>query len=132
MPIESFFHVKLDIEDVNASLAFYCGKLQFKEIVRYQLPEGGLIIQLSPTGAPPGIELWYENLFSGFRNDRLHIAFSVSDIESVVNELKGRGVMIEQEPFRKGHELIAFIRDPDGYLIELNEDTSSHLSDTPV
>jgi catechol 2,3-dioxygenase-like lactoylglutathione lyase family enzyme len=125
MPIESFFHVKLDIADVNRALAFYCGKLQFKEIVRYQLPGGGLIIQLSPTGNAPGVELWYERPYTGFSNDRLHIAFLVSDIGEVVRELKERGVEIEQEPFRKGHELIAFIRDPDGYLIELNEDTSS-------
>ena len=125
MPIESFFHVKLDIADVDRALTFYCGKLLFKEIVRYQLPKGGLIIQLSPTGHPPGIELWYETPFKGFRNDRLHIAFLVRDIDSVVRELKEKGVEIEQDPFRKGHELIAFIRDPDGYLIELNEDTSS-------
>lgn len=125
MLLKSFLHVKIDIQNIERSLDFYCGKLQLKEIVRYQLPNNGAIIQLSPTGRPPGIELWYEEPFKGFQNDRLHLAFESSDVVGVVRHLKEIGLTIEQEPFRKGHEIIAFIRDPDGYLIELNEDTTA-------
>jgi catechol 2,3-dioxygenase-like lactoylglutathione lyase family enzyme len=124
MLLKSFLHVKIDIEDEKRSLDFYCNKLHLKEIVRYPLPGGGAIIQLSPTGLPPGIELWYEKPFKGFKNDRLHFAFEVDDVAGVVEKLKQSGVAIEQEPFRKGHEVIAFFRDPDGYLIEINEDSS--------
>lgn len=124
MPLKAFLHVKLDVQDLERSLDFYCGKLRLRQIVRYDLPGGGVIVQVSPTGQPPGIELWYERPFKGFDNDRLHVAFEVEDVEAEVRELRGRGVRVEQEPFRKGHEVIAFLRDPDGYLIELNEDTS--------
>jgi lactoylglutathione lyase len=121
MSLQTFLHVKLDVEDLMRSLDFYCDKLQLKQIVRYDLPNNAVIVQVSPTGQPPGVELWYEKPFKGFNNNRLHIAFEVDDVVGTVSELRRRGVFIEQEPFRKGHELIAFIRDPDGYLIELNE-----------
>jgi lactoylglutathione lyase len=124
MTLKAFLHVKIDVEDLERSLDFYCDKLQLKQIVRYDLPNDAVIVQVSPTGQPPGIELWYEKPFKSFDNDRLHVAFEVEDLEYSVRELRQRGVRIEQEPFRKGHELIAFLRDPDGYLIELNEDTS--------
>ncbi len=124
MPLKAFLHVKIDVEDLERSLDYYCNKLQFKQIVRYELANDGVIVQVSPTGQPPGIELWYERPFKGFDNDRLHMAFEVGDVAETVRELKQRGVVIEQQPFRKGHEMIAFLRDPDGYLIELNEDTS--------
>ena len=124
MTVKAFLHVKIDVEDLERSLDFYCGKLLLQQIVRYDLPLGTVIVQVSPTGQPPGIELWYEKPFKGFDNDRLHVAFEVEDVERTVRELRERGVWIEQETFRKGHELIAFLRDPDGYLIELNEDAS--------
>jgi lactoylglutathione lyase len=124
MLLKSFLHVKIDIQDEERARDFYCNKLRLKQIVRYPLPEGGAIIQLSPNGSPPGIELWCEKPFQSFKNDRLHIAFEVEDVAEVVRRLREEGVTIEEEPFRKGHEIIAFLRDPDGYLIELNEDTT--------
>jgi lactoylglutathione lyase len=124
MGIKAFLHVKLDIRNVRRSLEFYCDKLKLKEICRYDVPNG-VIIQLSPTGESPGIELWYEEPLPRIENDRIHIAFDIDDVVSFTEELKGQGIEIEREPFRIGHEVIAFIRDPDGYLIELNQDTRS-------
>lgn len=122
MGLRAFLHVKLDIEDLERSLEFYCGRLGLRQIVRYDRDDGIVIVQLSPTGEPPGIELWYEAPRTALRNDGLHIAFAVDGVPEVVEALRSHGVLIEQEPFRIGHERIAFIRDPDGYLIELNED----------
>jgi lactoylglutathione lyase len=122
--LKAFLHVKIDVQDLERSLDFYCHKLRLRQIVRYDLPDDAVIVQVSPTGQPPGLELWYERPFKGFDNDRLHVAFEVEDVEGTVLELQRKGVKIEQQPFRKGHELIAFLRDPDGYLIELNQDTS--------
>ena len=124
MPLQAFLHVKIDVQDIDRSLDYYCNKLQLKEIVRYTLPNGGMIVQVSPSGVPPGIELWYEKPFKGFRNDRLHMAFEVDNVAEVTRELKRKGVAIAQGPLQIGHEIIAFLRDPDGYLLELNEDTS--------
>ena len=120
MGVKSFFHVKIGVRNVDRSLEFYCRKLKLREICRYSI-QNGLIIQLSPTGKSPGIELWYEDSATVASNDQIHIAFYVDDLENFVAELRKEGVQIYREPFKIGHEIIAFIRDPDGYLIELNE-----------
>jgi lactoylglutathione lyase len=123
MPFGALHHLKIDVEDLARSLRFYCEQLEFRQIVRYELDDGGVIVQVSPTGEPPGVELWYEIGGARFSHDRLHFAFAVTEIDALVQRLATRGVSIAAHPFRKGHELIAFVRDPDGYLIELNEDT---------
>lgn len=124
MGFESFLHVKIDVQDLQHSLHYYTSLLGFRQIVRYDRPDGVVIVQLSPTGKPPGVELWYEPPWKGFCNDRFHFAFKVHDLANVVDRLKASGVPIDTPPFQIGHEKIAFLRDPDGYLIELNEDLS--------
>jgi lactoylglutathione lyase len=121
MPFHSLLHIKIDVEYLDRSLHFYSDLLGFRQIVRYDRTDGVVIVQLSPTGVPPGIELWHEPPWKGFPNERLHFAFAVTDLQSLVREMKAKGVPIEMEPFAIGHERIAFLRDPDGYLIELNE-----------
>jgi lactoylglutathione lyase len=125
MGISSFLHVKLDISDIRCSLDFYYNKLKFLEVCRYEL-SSHVIIQVSPTGKPPALELWYEQSQVLVPNDRIHIAFEVDDIYALARDLNYEGVELEREPFILGHEIIAFIRDPDGYLIELNQDTTRH------
>lgn len=129
MSVRSFLHVKLDVRDLDRSLAFYRGLLGFSEIVRYDRADGVTIVQVSPTGRPPGIELWREAGFGGPASaaenplgERLHVALGVSDVPAVVARLRAAGVAVEREPFRIGHETIAFVRDPDGWLLELNDD----------
>jgi len=117
-----FHHVKLDVGDLDRSLAFYTGDLRWKVIVSYDRSDGVRIVQVSPTGAPPGIELWYEPPLGRSADDRLHIAIGVEDVARAVERLRGLGVRIDREPFTIGNETIAFIRDPDGYLIELNSE----------
>lgn len=121
--LKGLHHVKLNVRDMERSLDFYRNKLDFLEMARYPI-ETGLIVQLSHNGHPPGIELWYEEPALAVENKELHIAFEVSDVESYVSVIRDKGVRITREPFRIGHELIAFIEDPDGYQIELNQDTS--------
>ena len=121
MKIEGFMHAKLDVTDMERSERFYRDVLGLKEIVRYQIPNNGVILQLSPTGESPGVELWYEEPVEPVPQTKLHIAFAVDDTCAWVAYLRELGVTIAQEPFGVGHEVIAFIRDPDGYLIELNQ-----------
>jgi catechol 2,3-dioxygenase-like lactoylglutathione lyase family enzyme len=119
--ISSFHHLKIDVGDLDVALRFYCEILGFKQIVRYDRDDGVTIVQISPDGHPPGIELWEEDGHAGIRNDRLHFAFLVENVTSLLEHFERAGVEIETRPFKIGHEIIAFIRDPDGYLIELNE-----------
>jgi lactoylglutathione lyase len=121
MRVKRFLHVKLDVADMKRSVAFYCGRLGLEQAARYDRDDGVTIVQVGPPGSCVGVELWREAEHGGYRNERLHLAFEVSDLECMVEELRGAGVTIDREVFTIGNERIAFIRDPDGYLIELNE-----------
>lgn len=50
-----------------------------------------------------------------------HIAIGVDDIYQLCSELKTQGVEVYREPgpVKGGNTVIAFVRDPDGYAIEL-------------
>jgi lactoylglutathione lyase len=57
-----------------------------------------------------------------------HIALTVGDIEATLAKLKDEhGIEPERPPYsvREGGSLIAFVRDPDGYRIELIERSGS-------
>jgi lactoylglutathione lyase len=50
-----------------------------------------------------------------------HIAVGVDDLEQTLAQLKDQGIEPEREPYRvrEGGSLLCFVRDPDGYRIEL-------------
>lgn len=50
-----------------------------------------------------------------------HIAIGVTDIYNLCEELQGKGADVYRKPgpVKGGSTLIAFVRDPDGYAIEL-------------
>jgi lactoylglutathione lyase len=50
-----------------------------------------------------------------------HIAIAVDDLEASLAELKSQGIEAEREPYRvrERGSLICFVRDPDGYRVEL-------------
>jgi len=50
-----------------------------------------------------------------------HIALAVDDLEQSLGSLQQQGIEPEREPYRvrEGGSLLCFVRDPDGYRIEL-------------
>jgi lactoylglutathione lyase len=50
-----------------------------------------------------------------------HIAIGVDDLDHTLAKLKEQGIEPEREPYRvrEGGSLLCFVRDPDGYRIEL-------------
>ena len=50
-----------------------------------------------------------------------HIALAVDDLGGTLETLQGQGIEPEREPYRvrEGGSLLCFVRDPDGYRIEL-------------
>jgi len=50
-----------------------------------------------------------------------HVAFSVDDLGATLEALASQGIEPEREPYRVSERgsLICFVRDPDGYRIEL-------------
>jgi lactoylglutathione lyase len=56
-----------------------------------------------------------------------HVAFAVDDLEGTLAQLKEHGIEPEREPYRvrEGGSLLCFVRDPDGYRLELIEKPGS-------
>jgi lactoylglutathione lyase len=52
-----------------------------------------------------------------------HIAITAADLDSTLENLKGQGIEPEKPPYRvrEGGNRICFVRDPDGYRIEIIE-----------
>jgi lactoylglutathione lyase len=52
-----------------------------------------------------------------------HIALTVDDLDTTLEELAGQGIEPERAPYqvREGGSRICFVRDPDGYRVELIE-----------
>ena len=50
-----------------------------------------------------------------------HIAIGVDDLESTLSELAGQGIEPERAPYqvREGGSWLCFVRDPDGYRVEV-------------
>jgi lactoylglutathione lyase len=55
-----------------------------------------------------------------------HIAVGVDDLAQTLEELAAQGIEPEREPYRvrEGGSLLCFVRDPDGYRIELIDRSS--------
>jgi lactoylglutathione lyase len=52
-----------------------------------------------------------------------HIALTVDDLDGTLEQLAGQGIEPERPPYtvREGGSRLCFVRDPDGYRIELIE-----------
>lgn len=128
----NYLHTMLRVENLEASLDFFCGKLGLLEVSRRDSHKGRFtLVFLAAPGdaesaernAAPLIELTHnwpdekgnsEKLSSG-RNFG-HLAFRVANIYETCQELMKKGVIINRPP-RDGH--MAFIKSPDGHSIEL-------------
>jgi lactoylglutathione lyase len=52
-----------------------------------------------------------------------HVALTVDDLDATLDDLAGQGIEPERPPYqvREGGSRLCFVRDPDGYRIELIE-----------
>lgn len=122
-----FLHTMVRIQDVDASLHFYCELLGLREVRRVDNDKGRftLIFLAAPADEPrsasehaPELELtwnWDPETYSGGRNFG-HLAYETDDIYALCQRLMDEGVVIHRPP-RDGH--MAFVKSPDGISIEL-------------
>ena len=115
-----YLHTMVRVTDLEQSLDFYCNKLGLVELRRIDVEAGRFtLVFLAPPGQEEAqVELTYnwdpEQLTEG-RNFG-HLAYSVSNIYEVCQQLIDKGVTINRPP-RDGH--MAFVRSPDNISIEL-------------
>ena len=116
-----YLHTMVRVNDIDASLDFYCNKLGLRELRRYDNEQGRftLVFLAAPGDDEAQIELTYnwdgDTLGEGSRNFG-HLAYAVDDIYTTCQQLQDGGVTISRPP-RDGR--MAFIRSPDNISIEL-------------
>ena len=115
-----YLHTMVRVENLEASLDFYCNKLGLRQLRRYD-NEGGrftLVFLAAPGDEEAQVELtytWDPEKLTGGRNFG-HLAYEVDDIYDSCKRLLDAGVTINRPP-RDGR--MAFVRSPDEISIEL-------------
>jgi lactoylglutathione lyase len=127
-----YLHTMVRITDPEKSRAFYEALgLEFRrdmDIVRDGEKEATNYFFGIP-GQDEELELTYNHdgrtyeLGTGYG----HVAFAVDDMAQTLVSLKEQGIEPERKPYRvrEGGSLICFVRDPDGYRVELIEKPGS-------
>jgi len=124
----SLLHTCYRITDIDRSVAFY-EALGFEERRRAPIRDEAInvFMSLPDDGPEPRLELTYNfgvdsyELGTGYN----HIALAVADLDGTLAGLAESGIEPEKPPYRPGGRTtgsrIAFVRDPDGYRIEIIE-----------
>jgi lactoylglutathione lyase len=122
----SYLHTCYRIGDIDRSVSFY-EKLGFSEARRMPIGDEAINVFMQLPGEDPVLELTYNHgvdsydLGTGYN----HIALGVEDLDGTLEALEGEGIQPEKPPYRPGGRTegprICFVRDPDGYRVELIE-----------
>ena len=122
-----YLHTMIRVTDLEASVAFFVGKLGLVETRRFVNEKGRytLVFLAAPgdvdqakEAQAPLVELtynWDSEAYAGGRNFG-HLAYEVDDIYGYCAKLQKAGIVINRPP-REGR--MAFIRTPDNISIEL-------------
>lgn len=119
-------HTMLRVGDLEKALSFYTEVLGMRLLRRKDYPGGRFTLAFVGYGEESDtavIELTHNwdtdayELGTGFG----HIAIGVDDIHGVCEQIRAQGgkVVREPGPMQHGSTVIAFVKDPDGYKIEL-------------
>ena len=123
----SLIHTCYRILDIDRSVAFY-EALGFEEVRRAPIRDEAInvFMNLPEDGAEPRLELTYNigreepyEIGSGYG----HAAITTGDLDGTLARLAEQGIEPERAPYtvRAGGSRLCFVRDPDGYRIEIIE-----------
>jgi lactoylglutathione lyase len=125
--MNSYLHTCYRITDIERSVAFY-EKLGFTEARRLPIGDEAVNVFLGLPGEDQAVlELTYNHGVGDYDHGTGygHIALRVSDLDQTLAALAADGIEPEKPPYRPGGRttgsLICFVRDPDGYRVELIE-----------
>jgi len=121
-----FLHTMLRVGDLNKSIHFYTQVLGMQLLRKKDYPDGKFTLAFLAYGDEKNntaLELTHNwdtghyDLGNGFG----HLAIEVDDVYKAVNDIRQQGgeIMREAGPMNAGTTIIAFVKDPDGYEIEL-------------
>ncbi len=121
-------HTMIRVGDLEKSIAFYTQLLGMKLLRRKDYPGGRFTLAFVGYGDEADtavVELTHNwdrdsyDIGDGFG----HVAIGVEDIYKTCDAIKARGGLVTRDPgpMKHGTTVIAFVKDPDGYAIELIE-----------
>ena len=119
-------HTMLRVGDLDRSINFYTETLGMTLLRKKDYPEGKFTLAFIGYGDEKNntaIELthnWDTDSYE-IGNAFGHIAIEVEDVYKATDEIKALGgeIIREAGPMNSGTTIIAFVKDPDGYEIEL-------------
>ncbi len=122
-------HTMIRVRDKEKSLAFYVDILGMRVLRDTDYPEGrftNTFIGYGAEASHPTIELtcnWDQDAPYEKGNGWGHLAIEVPDVFVACDRLAAAGMKITRAPgpMKHGTRNIAFVEDPDGYKVELNE-----------
>lgn len=122
-------HTMLRVTDLERSITFYCELLGMSELRRNDYPEGRFTLAFLGYGDESEntvLELTHNWDTKQYEMGTAfgHLAIAVEDVYAACEAIKNKGgeVVREAGPMKHGSTILAFVRDPDGYMIELLED----------
>ena len=122
--MSELLHTCYRIGDIDRSVSFY-EALGFEEVGRMPIRDEATNIFMGLPGDGARLELTYNHGVSSYEmgTGYNHIAISVDDIDATLADLAEKGIEPEKPPYTvsEGGSRICFVRDPDGYRVELIE-----------
>jgi lactoylglutathione lyase len=122
----ALIHTCYRIGDIDRSIAFY-EALGFQEVGRIPIGDEAINVFMNQPGDGdmPRLELTHNfgvdsyDVGSGYG----HIAITATDLDDTLARLAERGIQPEKPPYsvREGGSRLCFVKDPDGYRIEILE-----------
>ena len=122
----ALIHTCYRITDIDRSVAFY-EALGFQEVGRLPIKDEAVNVFMNQPGDGdmPRLELTYNFGVDSYELGTAygHIAITTDDIHGALEKLSAQGIEPERPPYsvREGGSLLCFVKDPDGYRIELIE-----------
>ncbi|MCB9799617.1 MAG: lactoylglutathione lyase [Candidatus Omnitrophica bacterium] len=119
-------HTMLRVGNMDRSIDFYTGVLGMALLRKKDYPEGKFTLAFlgyGPESENTVLELthnWDQTSYEA-GNAFGHIAIEVEDVYAAVEKIKRKGGLVTREagPMKHGTTVLAFVKDPDGYNIEL-------------
>ena len=115
MDVRGLHHVNVNVHDLDAALAFYVDQLGFELLPRPDFGFAGAWLQMGEH------QLHLVVAADAAIDPRQHFALEVADLDAACAELDAVGVSYRRTPALPGAGAQAFLRDPSGNRIELNE-----------
>ena len=122
----ALIHTCYRIGEIDRSVAFYQA-LGMEEIGRMPIRDEAInvFMNIPGDGEMPKLELTYNHGVESYEigSGYGHIAITAEDLDATLARLAGQGIEPEKPPYsvREGGSRICFVRDPDGYRVELME-----------